>query len=246
MRLARGLLGGFGLLGAASLLLIVVGTGVAASEASPTPGVGAIDPTLSSRTSLPAGAASPLPSLTPLALYRQALLRSPPPLRPVEVPTCVIVPLKDFALRPEIYDQLPEVVADLEVHSLDANHWAHHQRAAEVTAIPCRPPERTCGRALGTWSHRRSAWPPRRSVMAGPEPRYPTKFGLKPRRLPISTPQRCVFVPMPPCAMTMLAPWAFIQETKSCGPDPGIDFLPIRSSGAVLTRPIGAKAVFVS
>lgn len=74
-------------------------------------------------------------SLTPLALYRQTLLRKPQPLRPVEVPTCVIVPLNDFALRPEIYDQLPEVVADLEVHSLDANHWAHRQRAQEVTAI---------------------------------------------------------------------------------------------------------------
>lgn len=74
-------------------------------------------------------------SLTPLALYRQALLRRPAPLRPIAVPTCLIVPLRDFALRPEIYDQVPEVVADLEVHSLDANHWAHRQRPQEVTAI---------------------------------------------------------------------------------------------------------------
>lgn len=73
--------------------------------------------------------------LTPLALYRQALLRRPEPLRPVSVPTCLIVPTRDFALRPEIYDGAPEVVPDLEVHHLDANHWAHRERAAEVTAI---------------------------------------------------------------------------------------------------------------
>ncbi len=73
--------------------------------------------------------------LTPLALYRQALLRRPEPLRPVSVPTCVIVPTRDFALRPEIYDDVPEVAADLEVHQLDANHWAHHERPGEVSAI---------------------------------------------------------------------------------------------------------------
>jgi pimeloyl-ACP methyl ester carboxylesterase len=73
--------------------------------------------------------------LTPLALYRQALGRRPPPLLPVHVPTCAIVPTRDFALRPEIYDALPEVVPDLEVHRLDANHWAHRERPAEVAAI---------------------------------------------------------------------------------------------------------------
>ncbi|MCY1056471.1 alpha/beta fold hydrolase [Nannocystis sp. SCPEA4] len=73
-------------------------------------------------------------ALAPLALYRQ-IPRYRPTLRPVEVPTCLIVPLRDFALRPEIYDDVPEVAADLEVHRLDANHWAHRERAAEVSAI---------------------------------------------------------------------------------------------------------------
>lgn len=73
-------------------------------------------------------------SLTPLALYRQVFGR-PPRLVPVSVPTCLVVPTRDFALRPEVYDQVPEVVTDLEVHSLDANHWAHRERPAEVNAI---------------------------------------------------------------------------------------------------------------
>ncbi|WAS93392.1 alpha/beta fold hydrolase [Nannocystis punicea] len=74
-------------------------------------------------------------ALTPLALYRQILLHKPQPLRPIEVPTCLIVPLHDMALRPELYDDVPEVATDLEVHRLDANHWAHRQRASEVSAI---------------------------------------------------------------------------------------------------------------
>lgn len=74
-------------------------------------------------------------ALTPLALYRQALFRKPQPLRPVEVPTCLLVPLHDMALRPELYDDVHEVAADLEVHRLDANHWAHRERPTEVSGI---------------------------------------------------------------------------------------------------------------
>jgi pimeloyl-ACP methyl ester carboxylesterase len=81
-------------------------------------------------------------ALAPLALYRQALpssaaglLRGEAPPRPIEVPTCVIIPLRDLALRPELYDDVGEVAPDLEVHRIDANHWAHRERAAEVTEI---------------------------------------------------------------------------------------------------------------
>lgn len=82
-------------------------------------------------------------ALAPLALYRQGLpssvaglLRresSAPPT--IEVPTCLIVPTRDFALRPELYDDVPEVAPDLEVHRIDANHWVHRERADEVTQI---------------------------------------------------------------------------------------------------------------
>lgn len=73
-------------------------------------------------------------AITPLALYRQIPRLQAPP-RVITVPTCLIVPVHDFALRPELYDTVPEYVPDLEVHALDANHWAHRQRPQEVNAI---------------------------------------------------------------------------------------------------------------
>lgn len=74
-------------------------------------------------------------AIAPLALYRQALRTKAPAPVPIDVPTCLIVPVHDFALRPELYDEVPTLVRDLEVHSLDANHWVQRQRPAEVTAI---------------------------------------------------------------------------------------------------------------
>jgi pimeloyl-ACP methyl ester carboxylesterase len=78
--------------------------------------------------------------VTPLALYRQmfapetiAELRAGP--RSVDVPTCVIVPLRDLALVPELYDHLPEFVPDLEMHRIDDNHWLHRTSATEVNQI---------------------------------------------------------------------------------------------------------------
>lgn len=74
-------------------------------------------------------------TLAPLALYRQALRHRAPPPRPISLPTCLIVPVRDFALRPEIYDDVPTVAPDLEVHRLDANHWVQRERPEEVSAI---------------------------------------------------------------------------------------------------------------
>src|SRR6185503_13817994 len=51
---------------------------------------------------------------------------------------------------------------------------------------------------------------------------------------------------MPPCAKFALSPCALIQATKSFGLSPGIDLRPIRTIGALLTRPTGSNAVFVS
>jgi pimeloyl-ACP methyl ester carboxylesterase len=72
--------------------------------------------------------------VAPLALYRQMLRhRHPPPT--VTVPTCIVVPLRDLAIAPELFDNAPEFVPDLEMHHLDANHWVHRSKAAEVNAI---------------------------------------------------------------------------------------------------------------
>jgi len=45
------------------------------------------------------------------------------------------VPLRDMALRPELYDNVPAFVPNLELHRLDDNHWVHRTRAVEVNQI---------------------------------------------------------------------------------------------------------------
>lgn len=73
--------------------------------------------------------------LTPLALYRQMFRATVAPPRTIAVPVCLIVPLRDMALTPELYDTVPEFVPDLEQHRIDDNHWVHRTRSAEVNQI---------------------------------------------------------------------------------------------------------------
>ncbi len=73
--------------------------------------------------------------LTPLALYRQAYGASRSAPREVRVPVSLVVPLRDMALRPELYERVDQFVPDLEVHHIDDNHWVHRTRAAEVNTI---------------------------------------------------------------------------------------------------------------
>lgn len=73
--------------------------------------------------------------LTPLALYRQIFRAAQSPARAIDVPVCLIVPLRDMALTPELYDTVPEFVANLEQHRIDDNHWLHRTRAPEVNKI---------------------------------------------------------------------------------------------------------------
>lgn len=73
--------------------------------------------------------------ITPLALYRQIFRAARAPARKLDVPVCLIVPLRDMALTPELYDRVPEFVPDLELHRIDDNHWVHRTSAAEVNEI---------------------------------------------------------------------------------------------------------------
>lgn len=73
--------------------------------------------------------------IPPLALYRQMLRPSFAAPRSIDVPVNVIVPLRDMAITPEVYDRLPEFVPDLEQHRIDDNHWVHRTRAPEVNQI---------------------------------------------------------------------------------------------------------------
>lgn len=56
------------------------------------------------------------------------------PREPIGVPVCLIIPDRDLALSPRLYDNVPEYVADLEVHHLEANHWVHHSHPELVNA----------------------------------------------------------------------------------------------------------------
>lgn len=73
--------------------------------------------------------------LPPLALYRQALRGAVEVPRTIDVPVSLIVPLRDMALTPELYDKVPEFVPELEQHRIDDNHWVHRTRASEVNQI---------------------------------------------------------------------------------------------------------------
>ncbi|WP_293275191.1 alpha/beta fold hydrolase [Nannocystis sp.] len=90
----------------------------------------------------PAWARSALVALLPL--YRQMFarttlrelheLRKGGP-RTITTPVCLVVPQRDLALTPELYENIAEFVPELERHDIDDNHWVHRSRAAEVNQI---------------------------------------------------------------------------------------------------------------
>lgn len=76
-----------------------------------------------------------------LGLYRQLLrgaLRErgrPRPVPRIDVPSLMVVPRRDFALSPQLYDSLGDHVSELEMRYIDANHWAHHQHPELVHGL---------------------------------------------------------------------------------------------------------------
>ncbi len=75
-----------------------------------------------------------------LPLYRQMFARSTMRAarsgpRTIEIPVSMVIPLRDLALTPELYELLPEFVPRLEEHRIDDNHWVHRSRATEVNQI---------------------------------------------------------------------------------------------------------------
>ena len=75
------------------------------------------------------------PAISLLGLYRDNFSLTPRPAPDVSVPACLIVPTRDFALAPALYDNVADHVPDLEVHAVDANHWAHRSDPARINAI---------------------------------------------------------------------------------------------------------------
>lgn len=69
-------------------------------------------------------------------LYRANIIRKlvRPTPRPVEVPTQLLLNMRDHAVLPFTYDDYGQWVRSLETHRLDAGHWSPISHAAAVAA----------------------------------------------------------------------------------------------------------------
>lgn len=69
----------------------------------------------------------------PINLYRELIQGVPVDLpNKIEVPVQLIMPNHDFAISPQIYDNIADYVSDLTLQSVEANHWVHRQRPDTV------------------------------------------------------------------------------------------------------------------
>ncbi len=78
-------------------------------------------------------------AIRPLNLYRQ-LIRGLSgglhlPAEPIRVPVCLVIPDRDLALSPRLYDNVADYVADLTVEHLDANHWVYRSHPDTINDL---------------------------------------------------------------------------------------------------------------
>ena len=68
-------------------------------------------------------------TIHPINLYRELLQgKSIETPSNIPLPVQVIIPRYDFAITPEVYDNISTYVPNLTVHSIASNHWAHRER----------------------------------------------------------------------------------------------------------------------
>jgi pimeloyl-ACP methyl ester carboxylesterase len=74
--------------------------------------------------------------INPISLYRELLQgREIPMPEKIGVPVQLIVPKRDMAITPEIYDNHYRYVTGLKIHYLDANHWVQNELPNEVSKL---------------------------------------------------------------------------------------------------------------
>lgn len=75
-------------------------------------------------------------AIGPIQLYRELMQgeKIPTPTR-IETPSQAIVPVHDFAIAPEIYENLSEYAIHFRKNFLDANHWVHREKPKEVAYL---------------------------------------------------------------------------------------------------------------
>lgn len=75
-------------------------------------------------------------AIGPIQLYRELIQGEEIPLpQRIETPCQAIVPVNDFAITPEIYENLSEHAVHFRKNFLDANHWVHREKPAEVAKL---------------------------------------------------------------------------------------------------------------
>lgn len=75
-------------------------------------------------------------AIGPIQLYRELLQgeKIPTPEK-IEIPCQAIVPVNDFAITPDLYENLSEHASYFRKNFLDANHWVHREKPEEVAKL---------------------------------------------------------------------------------------------------------------
>lgn len=75
-------------------------------------------------------------AIGPIQLYRELMqgTQIPTPTR-IETPCQAIIPIHDFAITPELYDNLSEYTNHFRKNFLDANHWVHREQPKQVAEL---------------------------------------------------------------------------------------------------------------
>lgn len=75
-------------------------------------------------------------AIGPIQLYRELMQGEAIPIpQRIETPCQAIVPIHDFAITPEIYENLSNHAVHFRKNFLDANHWVHREKPKEVAKL---------------------------------------------------------------------------------------------------------------
>jgi pimeloyl-ACP methyl ester carboxylesterase len=75
-------------------------------------------------------------SIGPIQLYRELIQGAEIPIpTKIETPCQAIIPIHDFAITPEIYDNLSDYAVHFRKNFMDANHWVHREKPREVAHL---------------------------------------------------------------------------------------------------------------
>ncbi|MCB1157155.1 MAG: alpha/beta fold hydrolase [Leptospiraceae bacterium] len=76
-------------------------------------------------------------SVGPINLYRELIQGGLPPLpeEPIAVPITVIGAEKDLAITKLAYENIDKIARQVDIRYIDANHWIHREKSADVNKL---------------------------------------------------------------------------------------------------------------